>query len=127
MVNSIHLILKVKIGTNSAETTTRSTKLSSNTGREWLPIEELIENSEGDKNNKEISTIESSKRLREDNEKWKKSAENDNQQDIQRLNCLATSLSTADCSWTWQRQFEPKNNHLIGFRTVLSSTLFRRF
>uniref|UniRef100_A0A914L1Z2 Anosmin-1 n=1 Tax=Meloidogyne incognita TaxID=6306 RepID=A0A914L1Z2_MELIC len=108
----------------NAETTTRSTKLSSNTGREWLPIEELIENSEGDKNNKEISTIESSKRLREDNEKWKKSAENSNQQDIQRLNCLATSLSTADCSWTWQRQFEPKNNHLIGFRTVLSSTLF---
>uniref|UniRef100_A0A915MPU2 Fibronectin type-III domain-containing protein n=1 Tax=Meloidogyne javanica TaxID=6303 RepID=A0A915MPU2_MELJA len=108
----------------NAETTTRSTKLSSNTGREWLPIEELIENSEGDKNNKEISINENSKRFREDNEKRKKSAENSNQQDIQRLNCLATSISTADCSWTWQRQFEPKNNQLIGFRTVLSSTLF---
>lgn len=53
--------------------------------------------------------------------------QNQQTQEIQRLNCLATSITTAECSWSWSRQFEPKNNQLIGFRTVLSSTLFRRF
>ena len=118
----------------------RTTKLSVNLGRDWLPIEEVSEDGEGEKDIKEsINEDSKQNKQREESKKIKKSEENVNninlmgnlqnqqKQEVQRLNCLATSISAADCSWSWPRQFEPKNNQLIGFRTVLSSTLFRKF
>jgi hypothetical protein len=85
---------------------------------EWLPIEEVEgeEEEEGEEKPRERGT-------RTNGAAPESKGEREQAQQQQQLSCFATSRETAECSWNWPASFEQKNNPLIGFRTVLSSTL----
>lgn len=88
---------------------------------EWLPIEEVTNGETEEEIGKQKERSRSSDST-ESNTKASMVAGHETEKP--QLNCLATGIGTAECAWNWPAAIaEQRNNRLIGFRTVLSSTL----
>ncbi|KAL3098330.1 hypothetical protein niasHT_021602 [Heterodera trifolii] len=113
-----HFLMQEKRESTTAKITTELTNLKIKTeDEEWLPIEEM--EGENDKNDKV-------ERINEEKSQTKQTSEQKQFQNSveHRLKCSATSLASAECAWTWPaEEQEQRHNSLIGFRTILASTL----
>uniref|UniRef100_A0A183CJC0 Fibronectin type-III domain-containing protein n=1 Tax=Globodera pallida TaxID=36090 RepID=A0A183CJC0_GLOPA len=121
-----HLINDEKRETAIIKTTTElSSNLRTETDEEWLPIGQLeaAENgkAESDKNAQNGGKLKTKQQTVQN--ELPKSAEDVAEH---RLNCFAISVESAVCAWTWpadEQQEQRRHNSLIGFRSVLASTL----
>ncbi|KAL3102623.1 hypothetical protein niasHT_021829 [Heterodera trifolii] len=117
-----HFLMQEKRESTTAKITTELTNLKTKTeDEEWLPIEEM--EGENDKVGEEDDKVE---RINEEKSQTKQTSEQKQFQNSveHRLKCSATSLASAECAWTWPaEEQEQRHNSLIGFRTILASTL----